>query len=88
MEANTDAILDAAHELRVRWRCNRCEVTGAGFSVYGQHAPQRQLESTTVAPGPNGVREAHGLRAAQHPDSGKRVRHEAFAQAGVDWTEH
>jgi hypothetical protein len=79
MEPNTNAILDAAHELGVRWRCNGCEVSGAGLSVYRQHAPQRQLKSTTVAPRPNGVREAHGLRAAEHPDSGKRVRHEAFA---------
>jgi hypothetical protein len=78
MNADSDPVLEAPHELRVSWRRHGGQVAGSRFSIYGEHAAERELHSTAIAPGADGVGEPCRLGAAFHADPGKRVGHEAF----------
>jgi hypothetical protein len=84
MKADAYPVLDAADELRVSWRRHGGEVAGSRFSIYGEHAAERQLHPPAKAPGPDCVGEPRGLGGAFQTDPGKRVGHEALAKSGID----
>jgi hypothetical protein len=84
MKAESDPVLESAHELRVGWRCHGGQVAGSSFSVDGEKSTERELNSPAVAPRSNGVGEGDGLGAALHPDPGERVGHEPFTEPGID----
>jgi hypothetical protein len=85
VQAKSDSIFDSPHELRVRWRGHGGKMSGSSFTVYREHAAERELKASAVAPGPDGVGEGRGLRAALHADTGKCIGHEPFTEPGIHW---
>src|SRR5437868_4288403 len=88
MESDSDAILYSTNKLRVRCRRHRGETAPTSFSVHRQQAPEPQLQSATIAPGSDGVRELDRLGAAFESEPDKRVGHETLPEAGVYRSEH
>jgi hypothetical protein len=88
MKSDSHPVLNAAHELGISGKRGGSEVTGTSLTVYGEQATQRQLEATTVAPGPDSIRKSSRLRAALETESTEGVRHEPLAQPRVHGAEN
>ena len=64
MEAYSNAVFDAAHELGIgaaRWSR---EVAGAGLTVDGEHASERELQPAPITPRSDRIGEGGRLGAA------------------------
>jgi len=88
MEAYSDAVFEAADELRVGGRRWRCQVARSSFAVHGEEATKRELQSRSVTPRADSIGECHRLGTAFQPEAGECVGHEALAETGVDGSEH
>jgi hypothetical protein len=84
MKTDSDAVFEPADELGIGRRARRGQMPGSRFAIHGQEPAQCELQSATVAPGANCVSERGRLRATLEPNSGKGIRHESLAQAGID----
>jgi len=88
VKSYSDAVLDPSHELGIGGCSGSGEPAPAGLSVNRQNVAEPELQTATVAPGPNRIGEFDGSSAAFHPDPDERVGHESLAQSGVDRSEH
>jgi hypothetical protein len=87
MQSNSHAILDPANELGIHHRCRRGQMAGSGFAIDRQQSTECELNSATVTPGSDGIGERRGLCAAFESEPTKSVRHDAFAESGVNGSE-
>jgi hypothetical protein len=87
MESNSHAILDPANELGIDHRRRRGQMPRSSFAIDRKQSTECELNSTTVTPCSDGIGERRRLRAALESEPTKCVRHDAFAESGVDGSE-
>jgi hypothetical protein len=88
MKPESHAVFERANELRIGRRTRRGQMAGSDFAIHGHESAQCELKSATIAPGADRVSKRGRLRTALEPDSSKGIRHETFAQAGIDRPQH
>jgi len=88
MKPDSHAVFESPNELGVGRCRRRGQMAGPDFAVDRQKAAEGKLKSASVTPGADGVSEDRRLRAALETNSAKAIWHEAFAESGIDGSEH
>ena len=87
MKSNSNAILYSTNELGIDRRCRRGQMAGSGFAIDRQESTECELNSASVTPGSDGIRERSGLCAALESEPTKCVGHDTFTEPGIDGAE-